>query len=98
MKHNLTRRQFSTAMLGAAGALALGTPAVRSDEKNEKLNIAMIGSGGRGGANLKGVMDTKLVNIVALCDVDAAAVEGQGAKYPNAKKYTDFRKLFDDHK
>ena len=98
MKSKMTRRQFSSAMLGAAGALALRTSSVRSDEKNEKLNIAMIACGGRGGANLKGVVDSKMVNIVALCDVNNNAVESQAAKFPNAKKYTDFRKVFDDHK
>src|SRR5437763_1786345 len=34
-------------------------------------------------------------NIVALCDVDANAVEKAAEKYPAAKKFTDFRKLFD---
>src|SRR5918993_1167010 len=34
-------------------------------------------------------------NIVALCDVDSRAVEAASAKFPNASKFTDFRKLFD---
>src|SRR3978361_2121565 len=97
MTHNktLTRRQFSTAALCAAGALAMGPSRIRADEKNDKLNIAMIGVGGRGGANLKGV---ECQNIVALCDVNSKAVEAQAAKFPNAKKYTDFRKVFDNAK
>src|SRR5262245_25566173 len=98
MNTKITRRQFSTAMLGAAGALALRSSSIRSDEKNEKLNIAMIACGGRGGANLKGCVDSKMVNIVALCDVNANTVESQASKYPGAKKYTDFRKVFDDQK
>lgn len=93
----LSRRQFSKAALYAAGALALRPSFVRSDEKNEKLNIAMIGIGvgRRGEANLKGVASE---NIVALCDVDSRANDAQAVKYPNAKKYTDFRKLFDNAK
>ena len=49
-----TRRQFAGAALGlAAGALAV--PAVvRGRNLNEKLNIAMIGAGGRGGAEPQG--------------------------------------------
>ncbi len=92
---NLSRRQFSKAMLGAAGALAVRSSFVRADEKNEKLNIAIIGVGGRGGSNLGGV---KSQNIVALCDVNSNAVEAQAANYPHAKKYSDFRKVFDDAK
>ncbi len=97
MTHSKTfsRRQFSKAALCAAGALALRPSLVRSDEKNDKLNIAIIGAGGRGGSNLKGVESQ---NIVALCDVNSKALDAQGAKYPNAKKYSDFRKVFDDAK
>jgi predicted dehydrogenase len=90
----MTRRTFSKTIFTAGAALA-ASPVVRSDEKNEKLNIAMIGSGGRGGANLKGVESQ---NIVALCDVNAKALDQAGAKYPNAKRYSDFRKVFDDAK
>src|ERR1035437_9888935 len=91
----LSRRQFSKAALCAAGALAIRTSSIRADDKNNKLNIAVIGVGGRGGSNLKSVESQ---NIVALCDVNSKAVDAQAAKYPSAKKYTDFRKVFDDAK
>ena len=84
----ITRRAFN---LAAAGALA--APAfLRAKDSPNKLNIAMIGVGGRGGANLRGVASE---NIVALCDVNANAVEAAAVKYPGAKKFTDFRKLFE---
>jgi predicted dehydrogenase len=60
---------------------------------SEKLNIACIGVGGRGGANLGGVGGE---NIVALCDVDARRVGKAFERYPKAKRYRDFRKMFDD--
>src|SRR5436309_16046414 len=53
----------------------------------------MIGSGGRGAANLKGVESE---NIVALCDVSKSAVDKAAAKYPKAHQFADFRKLFDE--
>src|SRR5690606_2803007 len=59
---------------------------------NEKLNIAMIGSGGRGRANLKGVASE---NIVALCDVDQKGIAGAATAYPKAHRFTDYRKLYD---
>src|SRR5579862_113201 len=91
----ITRRQFSAGVLSAAGTLALRSSPLRADEKNDKINIAMIACGGRGEANLGGVVASKMVNIVALCDVNAKAVEKQAAKYPGAKTFSDFRKVFD---
>lgn len=88
----LGRRSFlATSAVAATGALA--APAVvRGRNLNEKLNLACIGVGGRGGANLNSVAGE---NIVALCDVDGNRLEAAAMKYPEAAKFTDFRKLFD---
>lgn len=86
-----SRRTFlkTSAVAGAA----LAAPGfLRARNANEKLNIAIIGAGGRGGANLKGVEGE---NIVALCDVSGAAVDAAAVKHTKAAKFTDFRKLFD---
>lgn len=58
----------------------------------EKLNIACIGVGGRGGDNLESMRNQ---NIVALCDVDEGRLNAAAAKFPQAKKFRDFRKMFD---
>ncbi len=62
---------------------------------SDKLNIAGVGVGGMGFANLKN-MPTE--NVVALVDVDwdYTARNGVFDHYPNAKKYYDFRKMFDE--
>jgi predicted dehydrogenase len=60
---------------------------------SDKLNIACIGIGGRGGANLKGVGGE---NIVALCDVDMQQAGKAFEDYPNAKRYTDFCRMLDE--
>jgi predicted dehydrogenase len=87
----ISRREF-VGTLAAAGVVA-GAPAIlRSQNAGNKLNIAMIGAGGRGLANLKGVASE---NITVLCDVDGASLEKIGAQYPQAKKVTDFRRVFD---
>jgi predicted dehydrogenase len=87
----MTRRSFHRTALATAGLLA--APAfLRGRDLNGKLNIAMIGVGGRGAANLGGVASE---NIVALCDVNAKAIDRAAVQYPGAKKFTDFRKLFD---
>ncbi|HEY8505339.1 MAG TPA: Gfo/Idh/MocA family oxidoreductase, partial [Gemmataceae bacterium] len=85
------RREFLR-QAAAAGAV-LGAPAfLRARGANERLNIAIIGSGGRGAANLRGVASE---NIVALCDVYEPAVARAAQKYPKAARFTDFRKLYD---
>jgi len=89
------RRQFLGRSLLAAGAVTFGAPAFVSGRNlNEKLNIAMIGSGGRGRANMKGVASE---NIVALCDVAESALNQAAEQYPMARKEVDFRRLFDRH-
>lgn len=60
---------------------------------NERLNIACIGVGGRGGANIDGISKE---NIVALCDVDTTRAEAALKRFPSAKFYQDFRKMFDE--
>ena len=88
----VTRREFVGSALAAAGAVAAAPAILRGQNLNNKLNIAMIAAGGRAGANLKGVASE---NIVVLCDVDQKALERTGAQYPQAKRFTDFRKVFD---
>ncbi len=65
---------------------------VRGRNLNEKLNIAMIGVGGRGGSNLG---DVASENIVALCDVYEPAIDRAAVRHPQARRFRDFRKLFD---
>lgn len=59
---------------------------------NQKLNIAAIGIGGMGSANLKACVDE---NIVALCDVDHDFAAPVFAKHPKAARYKDYRKLLE---
>jgi len=62
---------------------------------SEKLNIAGIGVGGMGAANLRKCENE---NIVALCDVDSDYAAPVFEKYPKAKVYTDYREMFDRQK
>ena len=89
------RRKFLLASSAAATALAF--PALLSARNpNDKLAIAIIGSGGRGGANMGGVAQTEY--IAALCDVNQRNLDAAKAKHPQAATFTDFRKLFDHAK
>ncbi len=64
---------------------------------NEKVNVAIIGCGGMGGNDARSIFNTKLVNVVALCDVamgtkHTAAIE---EKFPDVPRFKDFRVMFD---
>jgi predicted dehydrogenase len=90
---SMSRRSFLRSSAVAAGAATLGAPAIlHGQSPNERLNIAVIGTGGRGGGNLEAVSSE---NIVALCDVNAASLAPAAAKFPKARTFADFRKLYD---
>ena len=63
--------------------------------KEGKLRTAHIGIGGMGGADLASISSHNLVEVTALCDVDATNLAAAKALHPNAKVFTDYRKLFD---
>jgi len=78
--------------LAAGYFSAHGFNARAADGPADRLNVAVIGVGGRGEANLKGM---KGQNVVALCDVDEARAGKAFATHPGVRRFTDFRKLFD---
>ena len=60
---------------------------------SDKLNIAGIGIGGMGRRNLANM---KTENIVALCDVDQKYAAKTFNDHPDAKRYKDWRVMFDE--
>jgi predicted dehydrogenase len=95
MNPKLTRRDFlrNVAWGGTGLIIISNSRLVRSAQANEKLNIAGIGVGGRGAADVNGVASE---NIVALCDVDEKHAAQTFERFPNAKRYKDFRKMLDE--
>lgn len=90
-----TRRKF-LGTVGLATSAVLGCPAIlTAGSPNERLNLAIIGCGGRGGGNLAAVSGE---NIVALCDVNARNLDAAAVKHPQARKHMDFRELYDQAK
>lgn len=95
---NITRRSF----IGTTGAVAAGLTILPSSvisglgkrAPSDKLNIAVVGIGGMGNSNLKAVRATE--NIVALCDVDWGYSKKVFEENPNAKRYWDWRKMYDE--
>src|SRR5215207_5695286 len=90
----LSRRQFLNR--SAAAGVALSAPAiVRGRSLNDKLNLAIIGAGGRGAANLH---DVESENIVILCDVNEEGLNKAAERHTKARKIVDFRKVYDQAK
>jgi len=97
MESRISRRSFLTKTgIGAAGLFVLdNSRSVRSYGANEKLNIALIGVGGRG-RWFVGTMPKLGTNVVAMCDVNERKASLSFKEIPKAKKYADYRKMLDE--
>lgn len=97
MSHRTNRRRFmqTTAATGIGFWVAGGVRAQESKSPNEKLAIASIGVGGKGSSDSSDAGSSG--DMVAICDIDENILNNAGEKrFPNAKRYTDFRKLLDE--
>jgi len=94
MDRHMTRRGFlRNAALSSSGLIILSNSrSAYTAQANEKLNIAAIGIGGRGAADVNGVKDE---NVVALCDVDQSRAAKTFEQFPKARRFTDFRRMLD---
>ena len=96
--NKVSRRKF----IKDTGTVAAGFTIVSSNvlgksfgytAPSDKLNIAGIGIGGVGRRNLSNM---KTENIIALCDVDWRYADKTFKDYPNAKRFKDWRVMFDE--
>jgi predicted dehydrogenase len=95
MTTQFSRRDFLAGASGVAGAMAF--PSVLwAKSPNEKLNLAFIGVGGRGQANLNTITSAGNDNVVAICDVNGSSLGKAKERFPQARAYKDFRKLYDE--
>ncbi|MDH3584740.1 MAG: Gfo/Idh/MocA family oxidoreductase [Phycisphaerae bacterium] len=97
MSNRSTRRTFvkHTAVAGASLPLAMPLLA-RAEPKNNVLNVAFVGTGGRAGAHV-GEMAKMKQNCVCYAEVDKSRWGGAAKRWPDAKGYTDWRQLFHKH-
>jgi predicted dehydrogenase len=93
---NHSRRRFLQAVGGAAVAASSLSAGKRCWSQNDKINVAFVGVGGRGGANLSKLYDSGSIHVAALCDVNQSHIDKAAERHTLARRYTDFRKLMDE--
>ncbi|MEW4561892.1 Gfo/Idh/MocA family oxidoreductase [Bremerella sp. JC770] len=93
MRSNENRRNFMklTAAAGAGFWAAAGVQAQETKSPNEKINFASIGIGGKGSSDSNDA--GRAGNMVAIVDIDKERLEQAGARFPDAKSYTDYREM-----
>ncbi len=98
MSSNISRRKFLEAGALAAAGLTVVPSSVLGKSMgykapSDKLNIAAVGIGGMGNSNLTHLQSE---NIVGLADVDWKYSQHVFEKYPKAKRYYDYRRMYDE--
>jgi predicted dehydrogenase len=95
--NGMDRRSFlRTTAMTAAGFIILPSNVISGlghRAPSDKLNIVGVGIGGRGGGVIRAVSGE---NIIGLCDVDWKYSQRIMKEFPDAKKYYDWRKMFDE--
>lgn len=106
IKDMLNRRNFLKSVAAVSAGIAIAPGKVLGAEttqnktakpKGEKVKIAYVGIGNRGEQIIKDFAKTGMVEVVALCDVDLDGKQCRNVlnMYPNAKRFRDFREMFD---
>ena len=96
MSPAVSRRRFlgtslTTSLVGI-GYFSSGVRSEESKSPNERLNIAAVGVANKGGHNVEQLEGQ---NIVAICDVDENFLNRAAVRYPQARRYRDYRKMLE---
>lgn len=96
MSNKTTRRDFmkQSSALGVAWWVANEQAYCQEKSPVEQINFACIGVGGKGGSDSDNA--GRHGNVVAICDVDENSLKRKAARFPKAKKFNDYRKMFDE--
>jgi predicted dehydrogenase len=65
---------------------------------SDQLNIAIVGGGGKGYSDGVNAWNNGASHVAAICDVDWNSASRAFKKFPNAKRFKDYRKMFDSLK
>lgn len=93
-----SRREFLRTAAATGAGVWMANKAWAADPQgriigaNDKIKIACIGVGGKGGSDSDNA--SHFGEIIGICDVDDNTLGGAAKKWPNAKKYNDYREMF----
>jgi len=95
-KLGVSRRGFLGSVI-AAGVAPMFIPArlLGQNAPSKMLNVAFIGVGNQGGQIAKLIGANKRVNVVGLCDIDDKHLDVMAGKFPDAKKFNDYREMLE---
>ncbi len=105
IEHNDGRRSFmrtlgmmagGAALLSTAPWLASCTGEKQAAIAGQQARIALIGTGSRGQYHLHNLKFIPHARVVALCDIYQPHLDEAHALFPEAKTYTDYRKMLED--
>jgi predicted dehydrogenase len=96
MTRGTNRRDFlkASALAGVGYWVAGGVSAAESNSPNEIINFAAIGVRGKGESDTRDAANAG--NLVAICDIDDNHLESAAVRYPQARKFNDFRVMLDE--
>jgi len=96
MSRQTSRRDFLKTSAAVSSVVFAGhsIQPVFADSKStvERLNFACIGVEGKGSSDSSDA--GRHGNVVAICDIDEGRLEKASARFPNAKKFVDYREMF----
>lgn len=95
-KYYIGRRQFIKFGSASLTIPLSGLPKRAPTSSLEKLRTAHIGVGGMGKSDLNSVASHKMVEVAALCDVDAKILNKALSEHPGAKGFCDFRVMISE--
>lgn len=99
-RRGFLRRLAATSVTASvAGPLgvsrAFGAETISAAGAGGRLRHACVGVGGMGAVDLENFRLHPRLEVVAICDVDAQALEAAGRKVPGARRYRDWRELLE---
>src|SRR5262245_7910524 len=101
MSNRFSRRKFiqtGAAVSASVAGVGYWSSAAAEDGKgpNDRIRFACVGVGGKGDSDSSDAQGSG--DIVAICDVDDKTADSKSKKkgFENAKKFYDFRKMFDE--
>ena len=97
MTSRMTRQR--ALQIGAAGTLGYFFTGPAGSVRpvygaNDEIRVAGIGVGGKGSSDID--QAGQVMEVVALCDIDEERLGKRAETWPTAKKFFDYRKLFDE--